>query len=983
MVRIDVRAQSDPAAEAPRVILRIGETPGEASHHPWLADVAQDRVWRQDRIGKLGSNPQVYTEAEDATIAAGTGLFDAFAQASGMPKEVRSMQMVVKAQIKHDEVNGRTVGMAQCTVRAPPEDVAAWLMHPDSRFYDSFLDASVDVRTEILEDVNDHHRIHFFETKAPPIRNRTFLSSMVVKRTSDDPAVHVWVLAPILKHKRISAHDERHAVRAEATRSVRLTGVAHNVTFLEYACTLDLKGHIPRWITSNVAIPNLMLLPYTIQRYFQQILPGDQWTADDGRVAGRMLVHAALEAKKLARGAAVSKFALQTVALRDAPLAHLDTILRTMLAEGGHSLTAADVVKLDPKALTVADGKIIGEGVTPILRGHTVPANAVDELVSKYAALTSTAQTCVWFRPMLEVVVTQLLTASLGARLRQTFAASTSVFDVCSNIYSMAVYFLSGQFVVGFAILGMVLLNTALQAGVVVVRNAHRGVAEVVKEVLIVLSFFKPLVDMRRMMSGYRVDGAPFDTYTERNYCKMIESAVESYPSCIIQIIASLFAYQLSGSISWAATVSILSSWLTTALKVTSMEFGADTNKGLRKYHPSIFGYSLDSRRKRRVTKAFLFSLVLSHVILTTLSIALVYAVRPAWLAAFLGTDTGLFLAYKAARSDLRCYIPGASGIGLSILFRAIEKLFVDFTAMPYFRSPLELGGAYWLLRMVLHPLLSLIAGWVYVTHFEGPGKLPSDLVFAVLGVLVGAWAASFTGFLLTIKREYIGTFISLETGCAYAVRYFHEAADDDERRIKIFLFSPALWSEIRGDVKAWTLDNFGRWKAEKADWFTVGLIKRLPDDFMPPADLLVLDAQAPGGKRRSFASMGPRKRLRSALLTPAEDAADATLILIPPVLPQGPAQAVVLTGASAGRALEQPENSSIASSAQAGVHTCAPATARKWHEYDGLPLAVASPPTQSPQREGHGNDSSSLRTESTRLRVGGPAGGGFEVTAT
>jgi hypothetical protein len=432
----------------------------------------------------------------------------------------------------------------------------------------------------------------------------------------------------------------------------------------------------------------------------------------------------------------------------------------------------------------------------------------------------------------------------------------------------------------------MVLLNTAFQSIIVVARNAHRGLREVVKEVLIVLSFLKPLVDMRRLMSGHRVDGAPFDTFTERSYCRVIESAVESYPSCIIQIVASCLTYHHSGSISWAAIASILSSWLTTAYKVTSMEFGFDTNKGLRKHHPTLFGYTPDSRRKRRAARAFLFSLILSHVILSTLSIALVYAVRPSWLAAGLSTNTGLFLAYKAVRSDLRWHVTGMSGIGPSLVCRAVAKLFFDFTAMPYFRSPQELGGAYCAFTMGMHPVLGLLAGWLYITYCEGPRTLPSDLVFAVLGALVIVWAASLTGFLLTIKREYICTFVSLETGRAYAVRFFNEAEGDDERRIKIFGFSPAMWSEIRGDVKAWTLGNYGRWKAEKPYWFTVWLIQRLPDDFMPPADVQELDAQEPSGKRKSFANMGPRKRLpsRSALLTSAANAAEATLILPAPV---------------------------------------------------------------------------------------------------
>ena len=60
-----------------------------------ITDVAQDRHWRQDRIGKLSSNAQVYSEAEDATIATGAGLFDAFAEASGTPTTVKSMQLVM------------------------------------------------------------------------------------------------------------------------------------------------------------------------------------------------------------------------------------------------------------------------------------------------------------------------------------------------------------------------------------------------------------------------------------------------------------------------------------------------------------------------------------------------------------------------------------------------------------------------------------------------------------------------------------------------------------------------------------------------------------------------------------------------------------------------------------------------------------------------------------------------------------------------
>jgi hypothetical protein len=67
--------------------------------------------------------------------------------------------------------------------------------------------------------VNDHHWIHYYEVKAPPVHSRTFLSSLEVKKFSDAPAVHVWIAALILKQKRNSAHDELHAVRRRTTRS--------------------------------------------------------------------------------------------------------------------------------------------------------------------------------------------------------------------------------------------------------------------------------------------------------------------------------------------------------------------------------------------------------------------------------------------------------------------------------------------------------------------------------------------------------------------------------------------------------------------------------------------------------------------------------------------------------------------------------------------------------------------------------------------
>jgi hypothetical protein len=80
----------------------------------------------------------------------------------------------------------------------------------------------------------------------------------VLERLSDDPVSYVWVAAPIETHRKVTPDDERHAVRAASMRCCRLTAIAPNVTRMDYACTLDLKGAFPRAITNNLAIPELM-----------------------------------------------------------------------------------------------------------------------------------------------------------------------------------------------------------------------------------------------------------------------------------------------------------------------------------------------------------------------------------------------------------------------------------------------------------------------------------------------------------------------------------------------------------------------------------------------------------------------------------------------------------------------------------------------------------------------------------------------------
>jgi hypothetical protein len=72
---------------------------------------------------------------------------------------------------------------------------------------------------------------------------------------ADDPPTFVVAVVPIPSHDKIRPKDEAGAVRAENCRSLRITAVAPGVSNLEYACTLDLKGNVPRFVTNMIAVP--------------------------------------------------------------------------------------------------------------------------------------------------------------------------------------------------------------------------------------------------------------------------------------------------------------------------------------------------------------------------------------------------------------------------------------------------------------------------------------------------------------------------------------------------------------------------------------------------------------------------------------------------------------------------------------------------------------------------------------------------------
>ena len=131
-------------------------------------------------------------------------------------------------------------------------------------------------------------------------------------------------------------------------------------------------------------------------------------------------------------------------------------------------------------------------------------------------------------------------------------------------------------------------------------------------------------------------------------------------------------------------------------------------------------------------------------------------------------------------------------------------------------------------------------------------------------------------GLSLTIKREYLHTFMSLQTGCAYAQSHFLDNEGNDAKRIDIFFFDERQWRAIRDRVREWVLSMYVVWKALAPSWFTTDLQARIPDEFMPAQVVHELNAQAPNGRRRTVQDMGLLRRVSRIAVVTTEDSSNS-----------------------------------------------------------------------------------------------------------
>ena len=148
--------------------------------------------------------------------------------------------------------------------------------------------------------------------------------------------------------------------------------------------------------------------------------------------------------------------------------------------------------------------------------------------------------------------------------------------------------------------------------------------------------------------------------------------------------------------------------------------------------------------------------------------------------------------------------------------------------------------------------------------HASKIGDLP---LFATVGALAAVWLIAVVGLSFMIKREYLHTFVSLQTGYADSQSYFLDNQGNDARRVIIFFCNERHWQAIRDRVRQWVLSVYATWQALMPAFFTADLQARIPDDFMPVQVVQDLNAQSRDGRRPTLQNMGLLRRMSHASL--------------------------------------------------------------------------------------------------------------------
>jgi hypothetical protein len=284
----------------------------------------------------------------------------------------------------------------------------------------------------------------------------------------------------------------------------------------------------------------------------------------------------------------------------------------------------------------------------------------------------------------------------------------------------------------------------------------------------------------------------------------------------------------------FASLLFLISLQATNSLSLRSYDYDTDPQK--RAETPDFYGYIPDKGQRRVVLLVIMTFNSATILLARCLGVALLLQVAMSYLFGILGAEMGIYLAYKVLMGDFYHWLPvdGAPGFALSLLVRVEVKIIADFTGVVQFRGPAEMGGLYFTVNTAMGFVFCFAAIKIFFASDVGKaGMLNEDFVMKAFFGLLTFWALNAALGVSIMKKEYRKTFVSLETGCEWAQKFFLEGETD---RIKsaTLVVSKKKWEPIEEAVNEWVQENWFMWKEEKPDWFTDAWIVKVPDDFIP-----------------------------------------------------------------------------------------------------------------------------------------------------
>ncbi|GMI40269.1 hypothetical protein TrCOL_g11552 [Triparma columacea] len=526
------------------------------------------------------------------------------------------------------------------------------------------------------------------------------------------------------------------------------------------------------------------------------------------------------------------------------------------------------VCDVDLHDLTKGDVKTLADGMLYSLKREATEEDAFEKFFESYPCMKELNEVVENFHEMhIHVIKLGLGDKQKLAKAKLFFAALLSIGDLITDIIMIVEYFQTRSlWGYAWASLASLLTNITLQALVSFGQNRAKPWKRQLQEQFFVWSLVKPGVDAWRVASGAaHEEGQVVDAQTELTLNKSAELVAEAIPGTLIQLSALLMSEsEPTKSALFSFAFCILTAAFTSA--ITSWDW--DLGKENRKKRRSFYGYIPSNVNGKMKVFASLYFLSAFNLLTRSFACVLFYIKGGmSEVATLLGGELLIYFVIKGLRRDLWYWVPVYGGLGVfaSFMFRWAVKVVVDWTAVVQFRHPNEVGGAYFTFSLGLTVVMGVVAALQYekvvddvisspnstfvedvelgednqIVGGEESG-LEKSTVVTIMVLACAGMVVSYATLLVSVKREYLHTFISTKTGNEIAQELFTKN-EDDEQRFWIVAKNRHKWEhKIGKEVKAWINEKLPLWLEEPPEWFNDHRRSVIPDDFVTDPEILV-----------------------------------------------------------------------------------------------------------------------------------------------